>query len=287
MEIPMEERMNRTYKDMDNLLNFGHIRIENPRPTDFHLHDRFEIYFFISGNVNYFIEKKVYPLHYGDLLIMNSHEIHKPFFLPGEPYERVVIHFDPSIPQALSSPSFDLLNCFINRPAGEQNLIRLSRKQCDEIMILFGRMEALKNETSNGEGILKLAAFLELLVFINRAYTSTLPSGGNTPNVPEKLVPVLDYIDLNLENDLSLEFLEKHFFMNRFHMIRLFKQVTNSSLHEYILFKRISRAKKLLSEGCNVTEACTRSGFNDYSNFLRMFRKTVGSSPGQYKKGLK
>jgi len=274
------------YNHVDESIQYAHTQTENPGPANFHLHNHFEIYFFISGNVNYFIEKKVYTLHYGNLLLMNSHEIHKPSFSPGEPYERIVIHFDAAIPQYLNSPSFDLLNCFTNRPTGEQNLIRLSRKQCDEIMKHFGKFEALDGG-SNGSDVLKLAIFLELLVFINRVFSSTLPPEYEEPSVPEKLVPILDYIDSNLENDLSLEFLEHHFYINRFYLTRLFKKVTNSSLHEYIQYKRISRAKMLLSEGCNVTEACTTSGFNDYSNFLRMFKRTVGISPGQYRKDVK
>ena len=275
------------YKNFNESINYGHTRIENPGQADFHLHDRFEIYFFISGNVNYFIEKKVYSLHYGDLLLMNSHEIHKPSFSPGEQYERIVIHFDSEILQSLSSPSFNLLNCFTNRPSGEQNLISLSKRQSEEILKLFGKIEALGTEISNGSDVLKLASFLELLVFINRVFSSTLPIDYESPSVPEKLIPILDYIDLNLENDLSLEFLERNFYINRFHLTRLFKKVTNSGLHEYIQYKRISKAKKLLAEGYNVTEACTKSGFNDYSNFLRMFKRTVGISPGQYRKSGK
>jgi AraC-like DNA-binding protein len=279
--------LNIYYRDCNESINYNHLRIENPGQADFHLHDRFEIYFFISGNVNYFIEKKVYTLHYGDLLLMNSHEIHKPSFSPGEQYERIVIHFNSEILQSLSSPSFNLLNCFTNRPSGEQNLISFSRRQSEEILKLFGKIEALGDETANGSDVLKLAAFLELLVFINRFFPGTLPTDCESPSVPEKLVPILDYIDLNLENDLSLEFLERNFYINRFHLTRLFKKITNSGLHEYIQYKRISKAKKLLAEGYNVTEACTKSGFNDYSNFLRMFKRTVGISPGQYRKNVK
>ncbi len=272
------------YKNINESISYSHVRIDKPLQTDFHLHDFFEIYFFISGHVNYFVEKKVYTLHNGDLLLMNNHEIHKPSFSPGEPYERIVVHFNAAIPQALSSPSFNLLNCFTNRPTGEKNLISLTTKQSDEIQKLFSKMEVLRDETSNGSDVLKLAIFLELLVYINRVFSSTLPPEGELPNATKKLMPVLDYIDSNPDTDLSLEFLERYFYINRFHLSRLFKQVTNSSLHEYILYKRISKAKRLLSDGCNVTEACTKSGFNDYSNFLRMFKRTVGISPGQYRK---
>ncbi len=275
------------YSDVNRSVNYSHMKLENPAQADFHLHDKFEIYFFISGNVNCFIEKKVYQLHYGDLLLMNSHEIHKPSFAPGAPYERIAVHFDAAIPQALSSPSFNLLNCFTNRPAGENNLVRMSRKQREEIIKLFGKMELLSNETSNGSDVLKLAVFLELLVLINRAFSGAPAHEGEKPMVPGKLVPVLDYIDSHLESNLSLENLEHRFYINRFYLTRLFKQVTNSSLHEYIQYKRISRAKKMLSDGLNVTEACARSGFNDYSNFLRMFKRTVGISPGQFRKGCR
>jgi hypothetical protein len=135
-----------------------------------------------------------------------------------------------------------LLNCFTNRPAGENNLISLGRKQSEELLKLFGKMESLGNETANGTDVLRLASLLEVLVFINRLFSSTLPSDDELPSVPEKLVPVLDYIDTHLEHDLSLEFLERHFYINHFHLTRLFKKVTHSSLHEYILYKRISRA---------------------------------------------
>jgi len=56
------------------------------------------------------------------------------------------------------------------------------------------------------------------------------------------------------------------------------------NLHEYIIFKRVARAKKLLMEGKSVTETCHLSGFNDYSNFIRTFKRTVGISPGKYSK---
>ena len=278
------------YKNINHTIDYHHIRTENPSVADFHLHERFEIYFFISGNVNYFIEKKIYTLKKGSLLIMNSNEIHKPSFSPGAPYERITIHFEPDMARHLSSPTFDLLNCFNNRPTGEQNLISLSCVQYDEIMHLFERLEAIDNSTSDGSDILKLTAFIDLLVYINRAFLSSscsvaAPGYALSHAIPDKLAPVLDYIDSHLDGDLSLEALEKHFYINRFYMTRLFKRITSSSLHEYIIYKRLSKAKMLLSEGYSVTEACQGSGFNDYSNFLRTFKRTVGVSPGQFGKG--
>ncbi|WP_159413111.1 helix-turn-helix transcriptional regulator [Ruminiclostridium josui] len=54
------------------------------------------------------------------------------------------------------------------------------------------------------------------------------------------------------------------------------------TLREYILDRRIEEAKRLLSNGENVSEACCKSGFSNYSNFIRSFTKLVGISPGKY-----
>jgi len=265
-------------------INYGHTITSNPKGMDFHLHNRFEIYFFISGNVNYFIEKKTYRLKYGDLLLMNSHEIHKPSFSPGEPYERIVIHFDPSIVRIFGSYGQELLNCFIKRPCGEKNRISLLENQSKEIMGYFNYIEKLNPDDINSK-ILKLTRFIELLIFINRVFSITTPN-NNYINVPDNLLPVLDYIDNNLEDNLSLKRLEEKFYFNRFYLSRLFKKSTGRSLHEYIVLKRISKAKALFSDGKRVSEACSMSGFNDYSNFLRMFKRIVGKTPGQYRKTI-
>jgi len=272
------------YKDIDKFIDYGYSKFNGPLSMDFHLHEKFEIYFFISGSVNYFIEKKVYPLKYGSLLVMNSHEIHKPSLQPGIPYERITIHFDPSFARFISSPDLDLLTCFTSRPRGEKNLISLSRNQAEEVHALLLKIEkSSKDSGKTGWRILKLLYFAELLVYINRAFIASQTADFNS-DTPLKLVPVLDYIDENLEGDLSLEALERKFFINRFHLGRMFKKTVGSSIHEYVIIKRIAKAKKLLSEGKSVTETTSACGFNDYSNFLRMFKKTVGMSPGQYRK---
>lgn len=272
------------YSNTDYVINYGHTTTLNPGNIDFHLHNRFEIYYFISGNVNYFIEKKAYRLKYGDLLIINSHEVHKPSFSSGEPYERVVIHFDPSIPRIFNPYGSNLLECFTNRPCGENNRISLSQVQSQDIMEHFKGIESLNPYDCNSK-VLKLTRFIELLVYVNHLFSNTNHVDEHL-NVPDKLTPVFEHIDNNLEKDLSLETLEQRFYINRFHLCRLFKRSTGRSLHEYIVLKRISRAKRLLSEGKGVTEACNMSGFNDYSNFLRMFKRTVGKTPGQYRKAM-
>lgn len=253
--------------------------------ADFHLHERFEIFFFISGNVNYFIEKKVYQLKYGDLFVINNREIHKPSILSNEAYERITVHFDPAISQMFSTESCDLQKCFLDRPIGEKNKVSLNLDQTAEILGLFYRLGRLNQNPNPYNKMLKISCFIELLVFINKAFLR----GDNLEeymSIPGKLIPILDHIDENLDSDLSLKRLEETFYIDRAYLSRLFKKSTGSNIHEYIIYKRISKAKQLIAEGYNATEACLQCGFNDYSNFSRTFKKTVGMSLRDYKKTI-
>ena len=263
-------------------LIFSHIQVPRPR-VEFHLHDGYEIYFLISGDVKYFVEKKIYPLSYGDLIFTNNREIHKPSFQSDRLYERICLEFQPAIIKPFCPPDFDLLGCFTNRQNGEQNKLTLTPWQTEDVMVLFNRIERLSADERPGSDLLRITSAVELLVYINRLFLH-LGQDTERTNIPEKLAPVLDHIDANLEGDLSLETLEKTFYLNRFYLSKLFKESIGSNLHSYILFKRIAAAKQLLAEGASVSQACARSGFNDYSNFLKQFKKTVGVSPGAYRR---
>lgn len=262
-------------------LIFTHLQIPAPQ-IEFHLHEGYEIYFLIQGDVNYFVEKKIYPLKYGDLMFTNNREIHKPSFRTNNTYERVCLEFHPSLIKPFITSDFDLLACFTNRVNGEQNKMSLSPWQTEEVMGYFLKIERLTADDRKGADLLRICCLLELLILMNRLFLNITQAAERT-NIPEKLISVLEYIDSNLDADLSLASLERTFFINRFYLSKLFKSSTGSNIHNYILLKRISAAKQALEDGATVTQACSRSGFNDYSNFHKQFKKVVKISPGNYR----
>ncbi|NIK75018.1 AraC-like DNA-binding protein [Paenibacillus castaneae] len=253
---------------------------------DFHLHAGCEIYFLIHGDVRYFVEKAVYPLQYGDLIITNEHEIHKPSFSSSERYERITIEFDPMMVKAFVTADYDPLACFYNRPQGKRNKLSLTPKETSQLMELFMKYESLDRNRAGGAAVLKLGCMMELLITINDLYHKQKHT-SNEMDLHHKLTPILDYIELHLHEDLSLSELERRFFINKYYLLRQFKQYTGSTVHEYIVSKRVSLAKKYLAEGVGVLEACMRCGFNDYSSFLRMFKKKTGVQPKEYQKGVR
>lgn len=271
------------YQNIKKYIHFMHVPVKY-RHTKFHLHDYFEIFFFISGNARYFIEKKVYSLTSGDLLITSNNEIHKSVVVPGQIYNVISIQIDPSLLKFLSSPNCNLTDCFIKRPHGENNKIFLKENGLKKVTDIFNKIENVYAKEPMGFELLLTAYLTELLVIINSNFKRT--QKRELSNMPDNLTCVLNYIDFNLNGNLSLEALENEFKINRFYLSRLFKKTVGSTLHEYILFKRLSMAKRLLKSGKNVTETCELCGFNNYSHFIRIFKKYTGISPGQFKKSM-
>ncbi len=249
----------------------------------FHLHDCFEIFYLLEGRIDYFIEKDIYSMQAGDVIITNAQEIHMPAFQQGNKYERIVLQFDPFLIQTFRNPRFNVLGCFLNRPKGKGNLRKLSVQERMELERVSWQMEQLPRGSEQGSDILKLIYLVELTVLLNNAYAkeNTELTEGTTKN--HELIGVLDYIDENLTGCLQLDTLEHEFHVSKYHLSRRFKECFGSTIHEYITYKRLSLAKELLMEGMSVTNACMNSGFNDYSNFLKLFKRTVGLTPGQYR----
>lgn len=64
----------------------------------------------------------------------------------------------------------------------------------------------------------------------------------------------------------------------------MFKKVTGENYTAHLNALRVSYARSLLSKGFSVTETCYQSGFGSLSNFLIVFRRTVGCTPDEYRR---
>ena len=65
-------------------------------------------------------------------------------------------------------------------------------------------------------------------------------------------------------------------------MLRKFEAQVGTTVHRYILQKRLLNAKQLLAGGLAPSEVCTYCGFGDYANFYRAFKAEYNQTPRQY-----
>ncbi|QAV17298.1 AraC family transcriptional regulator [Paenibacillus chitinolyticus] len=104
------------------------------------------------------------------------------------------------------------------------------------------------------------------------------------PEISPMLYQSLEYIEQNLcENDLSLEKVASSIFVSRCHYSRMFKEYFGFGFKEYVMNKRIQKAKAMLQKGVPVTDVCYAVGYGDLTHFGRVFKRLVGINPSVYR----
>lgn len=270
----------------DNMISFHQTDILPPghlyRP--YHRHDAYEIYYFVSGDVDFYIEQHCYHLKPGDLVVVNTTENHRMRSNSDAPYERYVINIKPFVVERLSTDLTNLGACF-QALSVQKHVVSLTPENQKAFISLYEELNACTQQTGYGQDVLLHTCIAKLLVFVNTAFQSG--SATATDIMPGLIKDVMDYVHTHLSEDIKLSDIGHAFYLNSSYISQRFKHYTGLTLREYIIDQRIVLAKTLLLQGMSVTEACEQSGFNDYSNFIRTFTKNTGISPGKYQKSTR
>lgn len=154
-----------------------------------------------------------------------------------------------------------------------------------QLVIAIG-ME-LKQETSSGR-LLVEAATLGLAARLAHDYDGTAPAGigDGRPHALDtrRLRRVLDFVENNLDSDLSLEDLARVACLSQFHFSRAFRIATGSPPHRYLSDRRLQLAKSLLSSQIHpISEIALICRFSSQTSFTRAFSRVVGVSPARYR----
>ena len=129
--------------------------------------------------------------------------------------------------------------------------------------------------------MLNRAHILEAVTLLNKHILLDMKPRKAT-HVNPLIDKVLSYINEHYKEDLSLEQLAGHFYLNKFTLAKLFKEQTDRTVHNYIILKRISIAKQKITEGMLPSAVYQDVGFRDYSTFYRAFLKMEKISPKEF-----
>lgn len=256
-----------------------HYRDTHLGDVELHHHDFYEIYLFLSGEVDYWVDGRLYHLQPGDLLLINPMEFHRPVVKgEGEAYERVVLWIERSYLEGLSTEGVSLTRCFDHALPTHTNLIRTSSLWRSD---LTARMNALVREYYGDEYGSLLCAnglLLQLMVELNRVALQN--DGGTQREESSPLVSkVLAYIADHYAEEMSLESLAQQFFVSKYHLSHEFSRTVGIGVHRYIILKRLLIAKQLMTDGVLPGDVFAECGFRDYTNFYRAFKAEYGISP--------
>ena len=276
----MEHKFTPRQYMVKNDFEFFHTKEELPPNIEYHNHDFYEIFFYISGKVTYVIEGKFYKLKPGDIILINNRELHRTIIEGGEDYERIVIWIKPDYITNLNTDSTDLTMCFESSAKKKYNLLRPDTETLAYLKTIVQKLEKAYYNSGFGSEVLKYAYVNELVVYLNKAYLYTKDEEIEVDiEYNQKISNIIKYINANLDSQLSLENISAQFYISKYHLLREFKKYTGFTIHRFIQKKRLIMARMLLEENIKVSEVSMICGFGDYSNFIRTFKREYGISP--------
>ncbi len=236
-----------------------------------HIHDFYEIYVNLSGDVSFLVQDSLYPIAEGDIILTAPHELHRCIFHSDCVHEHFCIwikdfFFAENVPEI-----------------GSRHHLSLSPdKKAQLFSLCFALCEHLQKHEPYSFAVLQ--SFYGIL---NIIFSSGKSSSAVT-ELPGPLADIVDYITEHYSDPAcTVSALCERFYMSKSTLCRHFRNQLQTTPSEYIESKRFSEAKKLLWAGISVQDACFASGFSDCSYFIYRFRKKFGLTPYRYQKESK
>ncbi len=242
-----------------------------------------KIVFSVAGESVLYVDKKTYAFYPGDVFLISAEQAH--CFAEGKEknvLEGMVFLVAPGFLQRNSSDRTDLSCCF--RQMSSDGLHKLSLSEMERRQLLT-YIQRLTTNTEFGQDIHDNGVFLEMMVYINQlclTHSLVTAPAGNSATTASQIGDIISYIDRHICEKLTTNNLAEHFFVSPSYLCKLFRSATGTTVHKYITGKRVAMAKDMLANGMSVSTACFSSGFNDYSNFIKIFTRAVGVSPKRY-----
>jgi AraC family transcriptional regulator len=196
------------------------------------------------------------------------------------PKDSLHIYLEPKLVARVGAEAFDL------------DPVRITVPSLDSVDLpqLRAAMRAVDAELTTGGagGALAAESLANVLAvdLIRHVLAPRRPERGRDGALPRgKLRAVLEYIEDHLDASPTLEQMAAVARLSPYHFARQFKAATGLPPHEYVISRRVERARQFLQGGDDrsLAEIAAQAGFSDQSQFSRHFKRLVGVTPGQFR----
>lgn len=245
------EKFNFEYNESD---------IKEPVLWENHCHGQYEMIGVVNGDINIMLEGRKYRLTENQVAIIPPLSYHTITANKQGGYKRITALFDVgAIPAEIQSFFLD--------------------EKEDVFITTSVHLKGLKNVCVKTENTMyaPLAEALMTMVFYENINKQRSDAETETDDF---LKMSLGYIEQHLNEKVALDELAKYTMRSKSSFCHLFEEKMKITPKQYILQKKLALANKLIMEGTPPTVAATRVGYENYSNFYRMYVKYYGVRPG-------
>lgn len=279
-----------TYNDLP--LQFSlHTQVQNGRGemAYAHIHDYIEILYALTGQFRILLNNKDYTFYEGDMVLINSNEIHNVFSESEGLSRYICIKFEPELLYtSWSLIEMKYLMPFILKDSSHQKIFPSEEIKTTVVPALIENMNTEYTKGSYGFEFAIRADLFHLFLYILRSWHAQnidLNIGISINKEMEtQFRKVFDYIDAQYQEDITAREMANYCNMSYSYFSRMFKRIMKKSFKEYLNYVRISNAEKLLiNTNDTITEIALETGFTTSSYFISQFKALKNISPKQYR----
>lgn len=256
-----------------------------------HIHDYIEILYTLSGEFKILLNNKEYFFCEGDIVIINSNEIHNIIALHPGLNKYMVIKFKPDMLYTTSQSFFEIkyVMPFILNESTHQKIFKKEDVEDTLIPQIIHGVYQEYTEKNYGYELAIRANILNLFLFILRSWrVKNIDLNINqdiNKDIINRLNSALDYINSNYHEDITALDMANRCHLSFSYFSRIFKKIMKKNFKDYLNYVRISKAEKLLcASELNITEIAIAVGFSTSSYFIYLFKEYKGISPKQFRK---
>ena len=255
----------------------------------FHCHSFYEIIYVLEGEYSSMLENQTYHMKKGDFLLIDCNVMHKYHFIEKkhDSSRRMIVWVTREMLRELSGEEMDLSACFREGHSCAYHFPIYYEEMLRGYLLKLAMEELPDVSEPAAKQVLDRGYLTLFFVYLNTLCGRQEYGFSQEDMVFHPMVEqVAEYIEQHIRQAITVEDLADHVHMSKYYFLRKFKEQTGVTVHNFVLNKRLIRAREEIARGKNLTEVWQNAGFSDYSSFLRNFKKAFGVSPGKYRELL-
>lgn len=252
-----------------NGLVYNHTKSDIPKEKEFtsHTHNKYEILYFMSGEVDCVIGNMRRTLSPGEMVLIPSLYVHHIEITGNKPYERIVLNFD------RSSANGELLKKVFSTPK------IIDTKSFPYIAGVFDRFKNYSNIFADDERQILFYSILTELIYLTHNALNTESGAVTFDGYIPAARKAIKYINRNLFEITDIEAICKNLFISKAYLHKVFLNSLGMSPMKYIKSKRLIAAREMIRLGEKPISVAQKVCYNDYTTFFRAYKSYFGYSP--------
>ncbi len=268
--FPIRFHTDRLYYGDRKEHNYQNIKNNRANEIQPHWHEGFELWRIKTGKPTLIIDDKRFKVKEGDVIAINTNQLHGIRVLSGEcVYEVLGVEYN-----FCKTWGFVLDNLYFKNLINDQL-----------ISSLFDKISSEQYSQKDFYETIIISSCLEILGILSRNYKIDRPIANATFEKLQVVRQMMQYISSMFASQQILKELSDKLTYSQYYLSHIFSKVTGMSVKDYQMQIRFQQAKKMLAQNkLTIFEIATICGYASESSFILAFRNRIGKTPLEYRK---